>query len=225
MTGASCPDFTTAIPYWQAIHRVVKPLQEVQNSAAKLILKSCREKHGKPLLEQLHWLPIEQRIKYKIAHLCYQIITGTDPQYLAELLQSYVPSRSLRSSLVDRTFHIPGFSAAQIWSFLPFALRHSPSLPAFKSNLKTSLQTVFWPITAFLLPKSWTLSFALSQLSHNRWFTQVIQILVRDFFHISCLHYMYDVSHVCSLKRTRELNEWMKKIIWCIKTSTLNFAC
>ena len=46
---------------------VIKPLQQVHNSAAKLILK------------QLHWLPIEQRIKYKIACLCYQIITGAAP--------------------------------------------------------------------------------------------------------------------------------------------------
>ena len=112
MTGASCPDFTTAIPYWQALHRVVKPLQEVQNSAAKLILKSCREKHGKPLLEQLHWLPIEQRIKYKISCLCYQIIICTAPQYLDEVVQIYVPSRFLSSSSDDRPFRIPTFPSA-----------------------------------------------------------------------------------------------------------------
>ena len=49
---------------------VIKPLQQVQNSAAKLILKSHRAEHAKPLLKQLHWFPIEQRIKYKIACLC-----------------------------------------------------------------------------------------------------------------------------------------------------------
>ena len=31
------------------------------------------------LLRQLHWLSIEQRIKYKTACLCYQLITGTAP--------------------------------------------------------------------------------------------------------------------------------------------------
>ena len=56
---------------------VIKPLQQVQNSAAKLILKFHRAEHAKPLLKQLHWLPIEQRIKYKIACFCYWIITGT----------------------------------------------------------------------------------------------------------------------------------------------------
>ena len=48
---------------------VIKPLQQVQNSAAKLILKSRKVEHAKRLLKQLHWLPIEQRIKYKVAFL------------------------------------------------------------------------------------------------------------------------------------------------------------
>ena len=105
--------------------------------------------HCKPLLKQLHWLPIEQRIKYKISCLCYQIITGTAPQYLVELVYIYVPSRSLRSSSDDRTFRIPTFkrkqhggrafcfSSAQTWNSLPFVIRHSPSLAAFKTNLIT----------------------------------------------------------------------------------------
>ena len=36
---------------------VIKPLKQVQNSAAKLILKHHRAEHAKPLLKQLHWLP------------------------------------------------------------------------------------------------------------------------------------------------------------------------
>ena len=39
---------------------IIKPLQRVQNSAAKLILKSRRAEHDKPLLKHLHWLPTEQ---------------------------------------------------------------------------------------------------------------------------------------------------------------------
>ena len=127
----------------------IKPLQQVHNSAAKLILNSRRAEHARPLPKQLHWLPIEQIIKYKIACLCYQIITGTAPQYLAELVQ--ILSRSLRSSSDDKTFRIPlfkrkqhdgravSFSTVQIWNSLPFALRHGPSLPAFKTSLKTYL--------------------------------------------------------------------------------------
>ena len=71
---------------------IIKPLQRVQNSAAKLILKSRRAEHDKPLLKPLHWLPMEQRIKYKTSCLCYQIIIDAAPQYLADLVQMYVPS-------------------------------------------------------------------------------------------------------------------------------------
>ena len=38
---------------------VIKPLQQVQNSAAKLILNSRRVEHARLLLKQLHWLSIE----------------------------------------------------------------------------------------------------------------------------------------------------------------------
>ena len=48
---------------------VIKPLQQVHNPAAKLILKFRRIEHAKRLLKQLHWLPIEQRIKYRVAFL------------------------------------------------------------------------------------------------------------------------------------------------------------
>ena len=39
------------------------------------------------------WLPFYiMRIKYKTSCLCYQIITGTAPQYLADFVQISVPS-------------------------------------------------------------------------------------------------------------------------------------
>ena len=131
--------------------KLLRPLQQVQNSAAKLIFKAKRSQHCTPLLKELHWLPIEQRITYKAACLCYQIISGTAPQYLSELLQLYVPSRSLRSAADDRIFRVPKFkrdkhggraftySAVKIWNSLPSSVRYSPSLPSFKANLKTFL--------------------------------------------------------------------------------------
>ena len=89
------------------------------------------------------------RIKYKIDCLCYQIITGTAPQYLAELVQIYVPSRSLRSSSDDRIFRIPffkrkqhgGLSASLLFKsgILFLSLSVSSSLPACKTSLKTYL--------------------------------------------------------------------------------------
>ena len=56
---------------------IIRPHQQVQNSAAKLILKSRRTEGAKRFLKQLHWLPIEQTIKYKTVCFCYQIILST----------------------------------------------------------------------------------------------------------------------------------------------------
>ena len=131
---------------------LINPHPQVRSSAAKLILKFRRVEHAKPFLKQLHWLTTEQRIKYKTSCLCYQIITGTAPQYLADLVQICVPSRSLHSPSNDRTFRLIFkrqqnggrgfcFSGVQTWSSLSFAVRHSPSLSAFKTGLKIHLFT------------------------------------------------------------------------------------
>ena len=54
--------------------------------------------HITPLLFDLHWLPISNRIQYKIALDCFNIVYGTAPQYLSELLHLYSPPCSLHSS-------------------------------------------------------------------------------------------------------------------------------
>ena len=68
---------------------------------------------AKPLLKQQRQLPIEQSIKYKIACLCYEIISGTAAQYLAEPFHIYGPARYPQSSSDDTTFRIPTFRRKQ----------------------------------------------------------------------------------------------------------------
>ena len=60
----------------------------------KYILRAPRHQNCTPLLQQLHWLPISERIKYKTACMCYNAITGSAPSYFSELLHLYSPSRS-----------------------------------------------------------------------------------------------------------------------------------
>jgi len=50
------------------------------------------------LLKQLHWLPIEWRIRFKLACLVHKILNTGHPPYLTELLQYLKPARSTRSS-------------------------------------------------------------------------------------------------------------------------------
>ncbi len=62
--------------------------------------------HVTPLFINLHWLPIAARIKFKALMFAYIITTGFAPLYLNSLLQTYVPSRSLRSAS-ERCFIVP----------------------------------------------------------------------------------------------------------------------
>ena len=51
--------------------------------AARLVLLAPRHHHATPLLEKLHWLPISERIKYKVACMCFSAINGSGPAYLS----------------------------------------------------------------------------------------------------------------------------------------------
>ena len=128
---------------------VIQPMQKVQNTAARLILRAPRHQNCTPLLQQLHWLPISERIQYKTACMCYNAITGSAPSYLSELLHLYSPSRSLRSSSDTRILKIQRFNrkthgfrtfshfGPHIWNNLPQDTIHSATLSSFKSQLKT----------------------------------------------------------------------------------------
>ena len=73
-------------------------LQKVQNNAARLILGISKREHISPHLASLHWLPIDSRIKYKLACICYHCMSTNSPPYLSDLLTVYTAARQLRSS-------------------------------------------------------------------------------------------------------------------------------
>ena len=77
------------------------------NCAARLIHTSSKRNHITPLMINLHWLPLSRRIEYKIATICFNVITNSAPPYLSDLLELYIPSRTLRSSADTRMFRIP----------------------------------------------------------------------------------------------------------------------
>lgn len=125
-------------------------LQHVQNSLARVVCKSSRlQFRSLSLLRSLHWLPVNQRIKYKIALLTFKTLRFGKPSYLSEILLPYRPSRALRStdanllsvpniltSLGRRSF---SYAAPTIWNSLPANLRSCFSLSTFSSKLKTYL--------------------------------------------------------------------------------------
>ena len=73
-------------------------LKRVQNVAAQFITRTKKQEHITPVLVSLHWLPIKQRIQYKLLLLAYRAIYGHGPSYLAKLLRPHEPSRQLRSA-------------------------------------------------------------------------------------------------------------------------------
>ena len=57
--------------------------------------KSC---HITPILKELHWLPVSQRIVFKLMLIVHKSFNNIAPIYISELLKVYTPSRNLRSS-------------------------------------------------------------------------------------------------------------------------------
>ena len=72
-------------------------LQRIHNTAARILTMSKKFDHITPILAGLHWLPVKQRIVYKLMVLTYRCLHGLAPIYLSDLISAYQPSRLLRS--------------------------------------------------------------------------------------------------------------------------------
>jgi hypothetical protein len=73
-------------------------LQRVQNGAARLVFQAGKFDHVTPLFRSLHWLPVEQRIHFKILLLAYKALHHQAPGYITDLLEVYVPARALHKT-------------------------------------------------------------------------------------------------------------------------------
>ncbi len=128
----------------------IKPLQLIQNAAARVVFNEPKKAHVTPLFIRLHWLPIAARIKFKVLMFAYKTTTGTAPIYLNLLVQTYAPSRSLRSAS-ERRLVVPSqrgtkslsrtfsWTVPSWWNDLPISIRTAESLAIFKKHLKTHL--------------------------------------------------------------------------------------
>ena len=71
----------------------IDQLQRVQNIAAKIVLGKGRYDSSTRCLAEVHWLPIQQRIEFKIITLVHKSLHGLAPQYLVDPLTRKVPRR------------------------------------------------------------------------------------------------------------------------------------
>jgi len=65
------------------------PLQLAFNMATRLVYTATSSCHASPLLRQLHWLPIENRIKEKSLTITFKAPSSFARSFLAELLKDY----------------------------------------------------------------------------------------------------------------------------------------
>jgi len=110
--------------------------------------------HITPVLRDLHWLPVRQRITFKLAMMVYKCLHSLAPSYLADVctpVSSVVGRWQLRSAnsgtlvvvpgtrttIGRRNFVVPGPAT---WNRLPVELRTSSlSIDTFAKKLKTHL--------------------------------------------------------------------------------------
>ena len=60
----------------------INKVQRVLNAAPRLVDRAPRHCHVTPLLRELHWLPVRQRIHYKSLLFTFKTIHGKSPVYL-----------------------------------------------------------------------------------------------------------------------------------------------
>ena len=134
----------------------VSGLQAVQNSAARIVTQERLRDHDSMsrALMELHWLPVDKRIEYKLLLYTYKALHGLAPGYLCKLVVPYEPRRVLRSAESNLLTVPPGKpgkygsrsfvrASANLWNSLRGEraawLKNSPTVESFKVNLKTYL--------------------------------------------------------------------------------------
>jgi len=63
-----------------------------------MVTNTRKYDHITAILQKLHWLPVRQRIHFKILLVTYKSINDTAPEYLYELVSIRKSSRKLKSS-------------------------------------------------------------------------------------------------------------------------------
>jgi len=132
---------------------LLEKLQAVQNAAARVVMGAKKFDHIMLVLRDLHWLPVHQRIKYKLAMTVYKCLRRPAATYLADnclAISAIADKRHLWSTRtgmlsVPRTMTTLGmrsFAVAGqvIWNSLPAAVQTATLSPlTFTRHLKAHL--------------------------------------------------------------------------------------
>ena len=127
----------------------INRLQRIQNSAARIVSLRPRHEHITPVLENLHWLPVQQRIMFKVVLFVFKCLNGLAPLISrnSSLLKktravvNYDPNGCLQEKKTNNEFGDRAFSICGpvLWNRLPKCMKEINSLDKFKKELKTHL--------------------------------------------------------------------------------------
>ena len=113
-------------------------LQQVQNTAAKLVLGWSKYASATDALKHLHWLPICLRVECKILVQVYKCLTGAVPLYLQnQLTPLSISRRGLRSEHQSNQLVVP-FTNKQIFAKPSFSVNG----PLLWNVLTNELRTI-----------------------------------------------------------------------------------
>ena len=120
-------DFCNSILY-NLPDKQIDILQRIQNQAARMLKRIPRRNHITPVLRELHWLRIHDRIIFKILLLTHKAVNNTAPEYLCDLIRFNVKSSTIRTPFDPCLLCVPPISKTCANSFFDrsfvYALQH-----------------------------------------------------------------------------------------------------
>ena len=121
---------------WNRKHKIL-------SKSARLIMRVPKYSNITPVLKELHWLPVRERVCFKIMLIVHRAVNCRGPVYLRDLICIYTPTRALRSEGTkqlkrpktnckagDASFPA---AAPDLWNRLPFSLRELCNENSFKN--------------------------------------------------------------------------------------------
>ena len=162
--------------------QLTNKLQRIQITAARIITRTRKHDRITPVLINLHWLPVDHHILYKIMLYVFKCLNNLALGYLTEFVIPYNPTKALRSktsnlltvpSVRTKTYGERRYdkAASILWNNLTRQLRNAKNIECFKRLLKTHL-----------FRQAYNLSITLCC-----WFLWNVFIFVLDSFGLFCM--------------------------------------
>ena len=128
----------------------IAPLQRAQNAAARLVTRLGPRDHVRNALCSLHWLPVQERITYRLCLLMHLVHNNRAPSYLADSITAIanLSHRTRLRSASNLRYEQPRtrlkldecnfpFAGPAAWNCLPSSVQELSDTVSFKRHLKT----------------------------------------------------------------------------------------